>query len=81
MNRETQDPLGSGRMIREEDAVIVFMPLQKNVPEPRNEWRLTACPKCGQCCWIDLEGYEQVRQIYTAARIHVRCTECALKEK
>lgn len=81
MNRETQEPQENDRMIREPQRIIVFMPLQKNVPEPRNEWKPTACPKCGQRCWLDLDGYNEVKKIYAGQPICVRCTECALKEK
>ena len=76
-----ENPRRNDFMKQDEDAIIVFMPLKKNVPVPRNEWKPTACPKCGQRCWLDEEGYNQVKQIYGGARIHVRCTECALKEK
>lgn len=81
MNREKQDPQGNDRMLREQDRIIVFMPLQKNVPEPRNDWQPTTCPKCGQRCWLDTAGYEEVKKIYGGRAIQVRCTECALREK
>ena len=44
MNREKQDPQENDRMLREKERIIVFMPLQKNVAEPRNGWQPTAGP-------------------------------------
>jgi hypothetical protein len=52
MNREKQDQQGNDRMLREQDRIIVFMPPQKNVPEPRNDWQPTARSAARDAGWI-----------------------------
>lgn len=56
---------------------IVLMPLKKNVPEPRPEWSLTRCPKCGAECWTD-DDRVSVAVMMGAVPL---CTECALKAR
>lgn len=56
---------------------IVLMPLKKNVPEPRPEWLLTRCPKCGAECWTDKDR-DSVAEMMGALLL---CTECALKAR
>lgn len=85
MNREPQESKETEKdelvLFQGVRRMIVFMPLQKNVPDPRNDWKPTVCPKCGRRCWLDLEGYNEVKRIYADQPISIRCTECALKEK
>lgn len=55
---------------------IGMMPLRKNIPKPRNGWRLTKCPKCGRECWLTISREEQEKM-----QIKLMCTECALMEE
>jgi hypothetical protein len=52
---------------------IGTMPLRKNVPKPRNGWKLTKCPKCGRECWRTISKKEQEEM-----QTELMCTECAL---
>lgn len=52
---------------------VVCRPLRSNVPDPRPEWVLTQCPKCGCECWkTDLEPDQLPKHVAAA------CTNCAL---
>ncbi len=56
---------------------VLLMPLKKNVPAPRQDWRLTKCPKCGCECWTSDEHEELVR----TQGVRLLCTECGLRTK
>lgn len=54
---------------------VVMMPLLRNVPEGREDWKITTCPKCGAKCWKDpLTDFIVEHQGATAM-----CTFCALR--
>ena len=56
---------------------IVAMPLQRNIPQPRNnKWKKATCPICGEPCWET----ELHRQTLTSdPTLSAACTLCALK--
>lgn len=58
------------------DSGIICMPLRTNIPHPKNGWKLTTCPICGNACWqTDL-----ARQVMAAnPGSRTACTVCALK--
>ena len=59
--------------------IIIMMPMQKNVPEPKDRtWQLTTCPRCGQPCWDNPIGKSVLEDLEVETRS--LCTECALKE-
>lgn len=60
------------------DKGILCMPLQKNIPCPKNtDWKLVECPNCGKGCW-ETENYREL--IKDNPELKALCTECALKE-
>ena len=59
-------------------APIAMMPLRKNVPQGRNDWQLTTCPRCGRECWYQSKNSEILKQFITD--ISFLCTECALQQ-
>ena len=59
-------------------ASIAMMPLRKNVPQGRNDWQLTTCPRCGRECWYQSKNSEILKQFVTD--ISFLCTECALQQ-
>jgi hypothetical protein len=52
------------------------MPLCKNVPEGKPEWKKVSCPICGEMCW---ERPGQAGIIEKRKLDGAFCTECALK--
>lgn len=59
-------------------ASIAMMPLRKNVPQGRNDWQLTTCPRCGRECWYQAENAKILKQFVTD--VSFLCTECALQQ-
>lgn len=53
---------------------IACLPLVKNVPKPKNNWKKITCPACGEECW-ETELAHKI--ISTGTK--VACTMCALK--
>lgn len=51
------------------------MPMKKNAPEGRKDWKLTTCPECGRECW-EIPLLQQVKEQGAIAL----CTECAIKK-
>lgn len=57
------------------DGGILAMPMKKNIPVGREDWKLTTCPICGTECWeSDLSREVQKME----PDLMVACTECAL---
>lgn len=51
------------------------MPLRRNIPIGKNDWKLIRCPKCGAECWeIPLA---EIAKAQGATGV---CTMCALKD-
>lgn len=62
------------------DFVIASMPLRKNVPDPRSDWTAATCPICGQGCWHNPAGNEEIEEFRrTGGKVIEMCTECMLK--
>jgi hypothetical protein len=58
----------------------ICMPLQENVPHPKNrDWRLTVCPSCGRNCW-DHNFPQEVYQLAGLNQAPKLCTECAIRK-
>lgn len=53
------------------------MPLKRNVPQGKEGWRLTTCPKCGQKCWETPLMREAIKSDPTLKAL---CTLCAIKK-
>ena len=68
------------RILARKEAITVMMPLKKNVPNPRHDWKATVCPGCGRECWYNPAGDDFLQQAVENSRIRFRCTECALLE-
>lgn len=50
------------------------MPLRQNVPQGRDGWEPTTCPRCGRECWR-----MPLIKIALAQGAAALCTECALR--
>lgn len=57
------------------DGGICCMPLVRNVPTPRSDWKETTCPRCGSPCWES----DQARSVKQSEGLQCLCTECALR--
>ena len=55
---------------------ILLMPMKKNIPEGRIDWKPYKCPKCGGDCWKVPEADDLVR----TQGVELLCTECGLKD-
>lgn len=62
-----------------QDFIIASMPLRKNVPHPRNNWIPMVCPVCGQGCWHNEAGDEELEEFRKlGGKVIEMCTECML---
>lgn len=52
-----------------------MMPLKKNIPDGKPNWKLTTCPECGQECWKTPLTKTALSQGAIAL-----CTECAIRK-
>ena len=59
---------------KEDKGGIACMPMKKNIPEGKQGWNLTTCPRCGRECW-ETPLFKMVKAQGTIGM----CTECALK--
>lgn len=65
-----------------QDIVIASMPLEKNVPYPRNDWTPAICPRCGSRCWHNNCADDELNQMRSLGiKIVELCTECMLRTK
>lgn len=51
------------------------MPLRRNVPNGRSDWKLVRCPECGAECWE--MPLAKIARVQGAKGL---CTMCALKK-
>lgn len=58
------------------DNGILAMPMQKNIPVGRDDWKLVKCPVCGEGCW-ESDGHREL--LMAEPGLKVACTLCALK--
>jgi len=49
------------------------MPLKRNIPDGRKDWRLTTCPVCGEECWSS-DAHELALKLDSGLK--VACTMC-----
>ena len=68
------------RILDGKETFTIMMPLKKNIPKPRHEWKATVCPGCGRECWYNPAGDDFLQEAAAHSRIRFRCTECALLE-
>ncbi len=54
---------------------IALMPMKKNIPDGREDWELTTCPKCKRECWLTPACKDLERK-----GVKLLCMECGLKE-
>lgn len=52
------------------------MPMKKNIPSGRKNWKLKKCPECGRECWET----PIMRTVVEQQNVIALCTECALKK-
>ena len=58
------------------DGGIMAMPMKKNIPVGHADWKLVACPVCGEECWeSDLHRITKA----TEPNLKAACTMCALR--
>lgn len=55
---------------------IAMMPLRRNIPEGKPDWKLVKCPRCGQECWKRPEFASIIKE----QGMRELCTECSLRE-
>lgn len=53
----------------------ICLPLKKNIPDGRKDWKITECPICGRECWES----DLARKAKSYGNMIGVCTECALK--
>ena len=59
----------------EEKGGYAMMPMKKNIPVGKDDWKLTACPECGCECWETPLLSIAIKQGAVAL-----CTECAIRK-
>lgn len=57
------------------DGGTLCMPMKKNIPVGREDWKLVTCPVCGEECW-ETDLHRQARAEEPGLR--AACTMCAL---
>ncbi len=79
MSNSKIEPFNPNNKALQKEGIIVTLPLRKNVPEPRNDWKPAVCPVCNAACWYNPVGDEQLKLF--KGNITYMCTECALKHR
>ena len=52
-----------------------MMPLRKNIPDGKSNWKLTTCPECNRECWET-----PLLKIALSQGSVALCTECAIRK-